>query len=530
MKLQELRAGLALAMALGIGLAKATLAVAEPATAVAPANEAPAQVGPDPRIVTALDEAIARYRRDPSFSITATNELRGGASTAYSRIAASLQFPLRGRLQVDRTDAKGQVQVPLTRRLISAKSYQLWDLLSSEYKPNESQYRPLDTDKDRVAAWSHIFQASPDLGFSIFSFVAGTNPAKTKFVIRSGMDTEKHDGQEYQRIFLRRSEPSDPNPILLEYLISTTSHELREFVLRRRVGDKDFVAMTRFAPPEPNWKGSQEATDGAVYDWKTIAIPDVAAPGPKPAPKISIEPSATRIFGRAAALYGGLSALQMGWREEMTAPNAAGGKQTATVQIAWDRRGRLRLENSLGLDQLVVVGPRAQSSLDASGLGYGEKAKYKTQPIKDDGQAALLAGEALEWGGGHISTLGKLLGGTNILAPDEVTSTVTAEELFEMSAVALPSEPLDGQPCDLVRVIKRYDDRGTVARGDTAKRLIYWFAQKDGRLLRVQTYAKEGTQKPYSADMNVTSQEFKPVFGNETFVFTAPKDAVLSKD
>lgn len=500
---------------------------AQGAAAVAQPAAAPEQLI-DPRAAAALDEVTARYRRERSFSIVGINEKLGGTATTYSRTETTVQYPLRARLKVNRIDQKGRIDVPLTRRLIGSKSYETWDLVSREYKPNYSQFRPLDSEKDRTTAWSDISQPNPELGYSLFSFVAGANPAKSNSVVKASRYVEKHGGQEFERIFVLRRQRGDADTDLLEFLIASATHDLREFVLRQHVGDKDFVTTTRFSPLVPNWKEPQEALDTEVYSWKTIAIPGVDEPAPRPAPVVHIDPKATELFARTAGLYSGLTALQMAWREEVSDPKIS-DKHTAMVKIAWEQRGRLRLEDSDGMDQLVVIGPKTKSRVDSSGVIYGEKAKYKIEKFGPE-QAELTASEALEWGGAHITVLAKWMDGTNILDAAEVKTTVDAEELFEMRATVLAPQPFEGLPCDIVQITKRYDDKYTLAKGETVKTEKYWFAQADGRLVRVQTDSVEGKEKPYAADMKVTAQDLKPVFPESMFTFTPPKGAVLDGD
>lgn len=483
----------------------------------------------DSRAAALFEKVKARYKSLKSFSVVGHETFVGGGRTRFERVETALQFPYRARLRVDSTDANGKITLPRTRRLIGAKSYQTWDLVSAELAPNSSQFTALGSDKARAKALKNIYLPTVDLALSVFTITAGGNPTKMQNLQRVSIQKTRESNTIFDVITLVRQDKGDPNPITLEYFVSPR-REISKFVVRRKVDGQNFVVTTRFDALQPNWKGSQSATDAAVYGWKTIALSGIDAPAPRPKAVVGVDPEARQIFARAAKLYGELKGLQLEIRKTDVDPQY--GTSTETTKLAYDADGRLRLETPDGLSELLVIGDKTKTTLDKE-LDFDDKGNdkskltYKIEPIDAEDAIDEINSE-LETAEFDLGPLSSWLRKENPLEAENVETQVDVAELREFRAAVLPSQNFEGQLCDIVRVTTRFDDKYTTARGETTKQETFWFAP-DGRLVRIQTRSQEGNQKPETHDWQMKAQEFNPKFDEKTFAFTPPPGAIRAK-
>ena len=483
------------------------------------------------RAIALLDRSIAFYKTPKSFTVKAREEVRVGSKVSYSRMQTALQFPSRALLQVDRVDATGKVLHPETRRMIDAKSYQQWNLVGADYDVNHSDYRALKTGS-RLDVLKQLYETTPNLALATFVMATGDNPAREKKVsAQTSRATEA--GVNYDVVTLVTRQKSEDAPLTIRYFLKPKTREIAKLVATRGTKGNQLQVTTRFSPLAANWKGSQSATDAAVYNWKTIEIEGMAAPAPQGKPVVSVEPKARQLWQRAADFYGALDGLRLEWTQKSVDPNGAPELGIAepsvsqtTNKMAFLSKGKLRLETPDGLDAVTVIDGTTKTTLE--GILADDKPKYSVDKLELDGIDAVF--DQLEFSGDPLPILlGQLLQENNNLDAEDIQTRVKIEELMELRAAVLPSQSFQGQSCDLVRITTRFKDKYVTYSGLTIKQETFWFSQKDGRLMRFQTHSQVGNRKPQTSDVQIVRQEINPTFDAQTWKFAPPANAATAK-
>lgn len=483
------------------------------------------------RAIALLDRSIAFYKMPKSFTVKAREEVRVGSKVSSSRMQTALQFPTRALLQVDRVDATGKLLHPQTRRMIDAKSYQQWNLVGADYDVNHSDYRALKTGS-RLDVLKQLYETTPNLAFATFVMASGENPAREKQTIaRTSRATEA--GVNYDVVTLVTRQKSEDFPLTIRYFLKPKTREIAKLVATRDAKENQLQVTTRFSPLAANWKGSQSATDAAVYNWKTIEIEGMAAPAPKAKPVVSVEPKARQLWQRAADFYGALDGLRLEWTKKSVDPNGAPelGISSASVSQTTNKMailstGKLRLEMPDGLDAITVIDGTTKTTLE--GILGGDEPEYSVVKLELDAEDAVF--DELQFSGKPLPILlGELLQENNSLNAESIQTRVEIEELMGLRAAVLPSQSFQGQSCDIVRITTRFKDKYVTYPGLTTKQETYWFSQKDGRLMRFQTQSQVGNRKPQTSDIQIVRQEINPVFDAQTWKFLPPTKAATSK-
>jgi hypothetical protein len=267
-----------------------------------------------------------------------------------------------------------------------------------------------------------------------------------------------------------------------------------------------------------------------------FTLPPEAAK-PKSSPPV-VDPKARQIFARAAELYGKLSGLRIAWtissKDLIRHDNF-----TEHRKLAWERRGRLRLENPDDPHTLTLVdghkvitvefGPGDDLDLEKEDfLEAQDKIRYQVRPV-EDALAATLEGiqGASSTGVSTGQVLVNLLEGINDLTPEKVAETASVDGFIGLHDILLPPQPFKGEACDLVRVT--WTAKSPIFAGNLTEQSTLWFSRRDGRLMRVQIRSIEGKERNESHDLQITQQELNPQFDTKTFTYIPPKGAVLEK-
>ena len=80
-----------------------------------------------------------------------------------------------------------------------------------------------------------------------------------------------------------------------------------------------------------------------------------------------------------------------------------------------------------------------------------------------------------------------------------------------------------------MRITTRDNNAEFKELGEEIDQNTYWFAQKDGRLLRVQRRLSFGSTAPAIDDLQVIKQDFAPQFSAQTWKFVPPAYAATAK-
>ena len=478
----------------------------------------------DARGVAALDRSIEYYQKQRSFSVVATEtQTLAKNPPKIAHYSLSLQAPYRASLKITRNSFGGAMQIPVATYLMDANNY----YASYVEKPATTE-KVAATKAARIQALEQMFANAPGVDFSVVALASGENGARDSQT-KSVRYAQIHDnGRALINVVLTGQGPKNTPPIVAEFGLSPRTYAVEKIVLRSQTKAGNFVIVTRFADLRSNWKGSQAATDAAVYNWKKFA-PNIKLESDRPKVAASVDARARAIFERATTLYGDLDGLHLEWTTTEFDPQF-NDRAPHKAALDYDRAGRLRLEDPQSLDALMVIDGKTRSTVDTSDYDDEGNSKVTYQIEKLD--ADIVEGEVEFELSGQISPViaivRRFLDSNNPYA-EAPTETITGKALLAYRAAILPAQPFDGQPCDLVRVTTRFDDDGTTVPGLTTKQETYWFARKDGRLMRVQVHSVEGNQQPRTSDSQIIEQTFDPKFAPDTFKFVPPKGAVLRK-
>ena len=492
----------------------ALLALSFPVAVIAapakPAIAAKSQI--DARGVAALDKAVAYYKKQRSFSVSATEKLiYGGKTTRNSRLQISLQAPYRASLKVTALEANGQSQGARAVRLLGAKSLYLSQL------GEPAQVEAVGaTPEAREQALKEVLGDAPGIALSVVIMSLGNNPASDSYIQSVRYGEIRENGKTLKSVTVVRKTPNDATGITAEFRLSPQTYAVEKTVIQIKSGGKIGKIVTEIGRPTSNWRGSQSATDAAIYNWKTLA-PGIALIAATPPPKISIDPKARAIFGRSSRLYSSARGLKARWkgRDEYG--------ENFDVALDFERAGRLRLTDSAALEPLVVFDGKNRWSLGATDLdGQGRATYSRAQSEEDEAFFELLLSSGMQ------GALGNLLDRNNPLDDEVARIGAEVSDLRELRALLLPAQPLNGQACDLVRISQIHSMPRKSPQ--TVEQQTYWFARSDGALVRFQERSVTSGKETSASDSQITEQNFNPQFAPDTFKFTPPPGAKLETD
>ena len=495
----------------------ALLALSFPIATLAAPAKAPlaAKSQIDARGVAALDKAVAYYKKQKSFSVSATETVMAG-KTPYrrARIEASLQMPYRATLKITEIDANGKAVQPLTSRLLGAKNY-----VVSQLELPAQTTAISNSIAAREEATAQMFGVDPSIALAIVVMANGENPASDAY-IKSVRYGEIREGRRIlKNVRVARKGPNDATPIVAEFRLSPQTYAVEKVVLRGQGAGGDFTVVTQFGPLQPNWRGSQSATDAAVYSWKKFE-PRIAIEAARPKAVVQIDPKARALFARAVELYSALDGLRVAYNVTEKGEYSWNDGEKTEASFSFDRAGRVRIAGADVFETLKVIDGKYQWTLDESRANEADEVRY-TRETLDEGSAASDSLTALELSFGVAGAFYSLLDQTNPLSAEEVAAQTEGLELREFRASLLSPQPFGGQPCERVRI---------TTRGRTTEQKTYWFARADGRLMRYQEREVQGKSEITANDFQITAQEFNPQFAPDSFKFTPPKGAKLETD
>lgn len=233
----------------------------------------------------------------------------------------------------------------------------------------------------------------------------------------------------------------------------------------------------------------QPVTGARPFNWVSLAPPI----------QVVISPESRAVLERAAKLYGGLKSL--GVRLDVESNIYRDGSNVPierSAQVQWERRGLLRFESASTRERVIVDGNRTHQ------FWNGQYSSDDLSPqSKQNGTLSVLASSR-----GFFSAtncLSQLLRG-------EAPVLASLDEYSRLKASLKPSQNWNGTLCDVVETEGVYDgDEGSLAEAE------YWFAQGDGRLLRMVSKSYEGEQWRNIDDVRFEEQRFNPSFAASTF-------------
>ena len=497
-------------------LIAALLALSFPATVWAAPIKTPAKTPAtsksriDPRGVAALDKAAAYYQKQRSFAVTATETVMLGRTVIRSsRLQIGLQAPYRASLKVTSLDEKGQPEYSMEARLMNAKS----TIVSVLRQPATTEALAGGVEA-RQKATVDMFRQHPGVLISLVLLAAGENPASGKDIKSVRVSEVREKNRALQSVTIVRQAPGE-SALTAEFRLSPATHTIEKVIVSGPKAGKDLTVATTFGPLVSNWKGSQSATDAAIYNWNKFA-PDILLASAIPATKIAIDPKARAIFARALKLYGTAQGLSVRWK----APGEF--DEPAQSSLEFDRAGRLRLASDDVFEPLIVFDGKERWELDKSQLNEREQVQYTRESADESDLTMELAGVP-----GVAGAIGGLLSGIDALAAERIADN---SDTREFRATLLPAQPFGGQACDLVRITAISGTSGNPKDPLWHNQQTFWFARTDGRVMRFQERSGTANEAMSATDSQIIAQTFDPKFAPNTFKFTPPKGAVLSKD
>ncbi len=468
----------------------------------------------DARGVAALDRAVAYYSNKSSFAIVATQKMLLDRKTIRgSRFQISMEVPHRASLKRTALDAKGQPTGERATRLLDNNSL----YLSNVGEP--PMVRAVGGSQEaRSVALKEVFGDAPGFTLAVVIMSLGINPASDPYVKSVRYGEVRENGKTLKSVTMVRKAPGDGTGISAEFLLSPQNYAVEKTKVQIKFGEKIADVVTEIGRPIDNWKGSQSATDAALYNWKTLA-PDIPLAPPKPKTKISVDARAKAIFARAVKIYGETKGLKARWKSR-----DENGK-TLIGSLDFDRVGRLA-GAEFG-QPLVVLDGKNRWSLDdihnTNEKNIRVYARAKTEPDEVYFEMQTAPGIA--------GVLGTLLGEVNPLEADVLRTESESLGLSEFRAVLLPAQSFNGQVCEVVQ-ITHVQAMNPEAENEIQKVIqqTYWFSHENGALRRFQNRLVGSGTTLNSSDWQITEQAFNPDFAPDTFKFTPPKGAVLSDE
>ncbi len=476
-----------------------------------PAVAAKSQI--DARGVAALDKSIAYYKKSKSFSFTATELMYlDGEPPRRTRFEVSLQAPYRASLNATVLDERGKEVRQAASHLINNEFYYVSEL----GRDASSQFIGSDMSARRKAI-VQLFRILPSAGVSIVSLALGENPARQELLSEVRYGEARDGARALKTVTLILTQPTK---VSIELGLSPQNFALERVVLRGNSGGKKLTTIVRFSDLNPNWKGSQVATDAAVYNWQSLA-PEIALAPPNPEDLfVDVDPKVRATFARATQLYHALEGLRIGWNLTTEDPEMI-ANNSSKVSLDFDRVGRLRMADSGANDSLIIINGKDEWYLDDSRMD-SEKILYRHQIAEVKNYTAKVV-ERISLNSYLTTPLASWLEGVNPFDSQYLSSQFGNEDWMRLNAQMIAPAPFDGETADRARIVTISALSGTIEQ-------IYWFARSNGRLMRLQFRSRQDNVDVVSHDWTITAQTLNPKFAPDTFKFTPPKGAVLAKD
>ena len=471
----------------------------------------------DERALAALDKAVDYYGKPSSFSLAGREVLIvDGEAVRHTAFEFQAQQLERASLKFTIFNHSNEIIDAANARLLGADSYWI------RAKDQPVQIKPIRTAREREAAFVDLTNALPSLGLSVGAFVLKTNPLRTPSILSASFVV----GENHSEIVTTRAQTAgEPTVVHATYTLDAASGALRTLESRIELENTTVRILTEFEAPIPNWKGSQEATDEAVYNWEVIAALLAEDEAINDKPQVSVEPMARAAFERAATLYRGLNGLHLSWKKIETDEF---GEESATAALDYERDERLRLQYPGLLASLVVVDDAHKWTLQSELMNPDGPPHYQQLELADDDKssAALVAlMTSLSLPRAMSEFLGP--GSLHSLNPLVVSAQSHVNGFVSLEAKMLGSQEYDGEVCDLVQIVEvnRTDD--AESQKQHISQSVHWFARSDGRLMRLQEGFRSGDSAGSTTDSQITEQIFNPTFAPDTFKFVPPPGAVL---
>ncbi len=234
--------------------------------------------------------------------------------------------------------------------------------------------------------------------------------------------------------------------------------------------------------------------------------------------EIDIAPEARTVWERAIGLYHQTNGLHLSWKQELD----------ATSEFDFDRAGLLRLIDREFEEKIVVDGEN-KWTLDQSLDEPREPRSYTREKLEIKKREAYVKSiSALTSSFGLGLEMAVLLDGGDETSINRIQSSANSARIILYRARLLPTKVWSGQPCDLLQITMSYLIPEEVD-GRTTRQKTYWFSRSNSSLLRFQNSFFVKNKQPLDTDYRVVEQKFNPKFAPDTFKFTPPKGAKLSK-
>ncbi len=475
----------------------------------------------DERALAALDRAVDYYGRQPSFSLNGRETLSvDGEVVRHTTFEFQAQQFERASLRFTPLNSDDEMPGAVNARLLDADSYRV------QTKGQPASSKAIRTARARQKAFADLTSGLPSLGLSLGAFLLKTNPLRTLYLVDAAYETGENNSE---IVTARVKTADDPTIVTAKYKLDSATGALRSLETSPRMDNIEVTILTEFDALIPNGKGSQEATDAAVYNWDIVAAPDdETATGANVAPQTSVDPAARALFDRAARLYRGSSGLHLAWKQIETSEF---GAESSTAALDYRRAGLLRLQYPGLLTALVVVGDANKWTLQSELMNPDGPPRYRqTEVAGEDRSSEALSSLMVAL---YLPrAVGELLSPANLhpLSPLVVAAASRTEGFVSLEASALQSQMWNGEFCDLVQILEVNRPAAATPPQQDINQSVYWFARSDGRLMRLQEGYRSGESAGSTTDSQITEQTFNPMFAPDTFSFAPPKGAVLADD
>ncbi len=462
-------------------------------------STSPALASPqiDARGVALLEREVARIKAFKSFSVEGRETVHRAGQVRNSTFRVSLQFPYRAWLQVeaDRPIDEGDGG----RRRILMGQKQLFTSVNDASATTQN----IDSLSKRARAFVSVFRGAPSLIFSWMTLSARVNLADHPQTVSACVVRLRDGKTNLRNVIIQLKNQKSAAPLERYEFGFDARGRLRRSLARLFANGKPTTLVGHYKPVKSNWKGTQARTDALVYNWKLVAAD--AKIRLVVAPKKAIEARAQAILARAQKLYSSAQSLRFAWtlRE--------GNKAVEKRELRFGRDGRLFVQGEFGTYSTLALDGQRKTQYSKA------RNEFSQTPVKN-------AREEVE---SQMSFLGVMdetlfvVAGQDPLNPQGMS--IGARDFQTFRATVLPPQPFGGEACDLVRISRtgRTDHHNT----PETEQQTFWFARKDGRLMRWQLRVLEEGQLLTQSDAQVSKQEFNPTWSAKDFAFSVPKNA-----
>lgn len=461
-------------------------APAAPATLKPPAS--PASPGIDPHVVRQLKRVIAAYEKLGSFTVSSFETIETPTTVLHLKSVARLAPDGRMAVKTAPLGGNGQWQPWKRVRVFDGRYF----IESVDGRPESRQFLP---------QWQ--FEENPLKTFFRGSFGLAFIPrllhSKSSPNLSSGLETESYrlhplGGGRMQIECRVEGAKTEGITYGVLYLNIAADGTIERLTARRSMnGQREYQIQTRFSRPTPLRLKN-------AFDWTNFA------PAPNPQGSFYISPQSQAAFKRAARLYGRLRSYATDFEvqtyiEDWNDPF----EPDETGKLLWERRGRLRFENS-AVEEVIVS--------DGTSVWEAMFEEYSREPLRESTPSGDVLG-LIGVGSPHSADLGAVTG----YLVDFLRGSGSLDDLDvyqSYKANLFPAHTLDGVQCDVV-VIRSMLLESESKRPNETK---VWFARNDGRLLRITQ--DWGQQK---SDVRLRNERFNPFLSPFNWRFVPKKGA-----